>query len=206
MLRRLSLWSAVALALGAGAFVLKAVAQEVRPKRLACPSCREPREGASCAKDGSPLVRSDLVVFDETITRLAAFESKEKGLENPVTSLVAKDGLPDISALEKLVSDYKAARAQNHFTAFSGRLPLAPPSPKPSPEKGAIAALKAVVTAEALLGYVFEAEPSSSEPLLRFYAKASPVTPGNGARYFFTNQVGLVYASSEPFAVDPKTC
>src|SRR4051812_45514419 len=133
MRRRLSLgtWSALALlALGSA---LRARGDEPRRTKLACPSCHGTREGTRCPEDASTLVRADLVLFGDTVTRLAAFESKEKGLENPFASLVAKDGLPDVAVLEKLVQDYKAARAANHFTPFAGRLPLA--APPGTPEK-----------------------------------------------------------------------
>ena len=208
MRRRFSLGSLGALslcALASGAFLLKTAAEEPHPKRLACPSCHEPREGARCPKDGAPLVRADLVVFGDTLARLAAFDVKDPGLENPFGGLVGKDGLPDVGALEKLVQDYKAARAQSRFTPFGGRLPLAAPAAKLTPEKGAISALKSIAVGKGL-GYLVEAAPSTSEPHLRWYAKASPEKPAPGARFFFTNQVGLVYFSTEPFTVDPKSC
>jgi len=53
-------------------------------------------------------------------------------------------------------------------------------------------------------GYAFEAAPSTTEPCIRWHAKATPLDPG--ARSLFTNQVGIVYASRASFTVDARTC
>jgi RNA polymerase sigma-70 factor (ECF subfamily) len=55
-------------------------------------------------------------------------------------------------------------------------------------------------------GYVFEAFPCPHDPHFRWYATASPKTPGENARYFFANQSGVIFYAREPFKVDPTTC
>lgn len=55
-------------------------------------------------------------------------------------------------------------------------------------------------------GYVFEVHPSATTPEFLWYATARPTTPGTtGDRFFYTNQAGVIFYSTQPFEVDPAT-
>lgn len=201
----------------------------------ACPRCARLIRGpaARCPGDGEPLVRSGLVVLHETLTRLAAFSPREEGFENPFARLVTTEGQLDATALERLVLDYKAARAQGTFAVWSGSLPLVAP-PRPEDEEASVVAqLRAIAAAEAVYrgrsgtrafgslealaranlvdsalvpgkwGYAFSVGPASSAPGERWWALARPER-GRG-RWFFADQSGQVLASERAVEVDEST-
>src|SRR5437588_13063156 len=93
---------------------------------LACPRCGHTGTGKFCSEDGTPLVRSDLIVFHRTLSLLATGESRD-GFANPFKGLVQSDGSLDIDKLEALVRDYKAAAKKTVFGAYTGAMPLTPP-------------------------------------------------------------------------------
>src|SRR2546423_12129549 len=208
----------------------RAAAEERGARPQACPRCAAPgASGANgtCPRDGSPLVRSDLVLFHQSLTRLASFDPKEPGFENPFRGLVSADGVVDVAALERLVQDYKAALASAAFGPFRGKLPLNPPL---DPEAHAVAALRSIVTAEAIFAAQDRNGTGSHDfatlaQLARFrlvdeglasgaeHGYAFSVTPSTRAperaffatalpahgsgRVYFTNHTGVIYEGVE---------
>jgi hypothetical protein len=55
-------------------------------------------------------------------------------------------------------------------------------------------------------GYAFSASGSTTTSEFLWWATASPKEPKQGSRWFFMNQSGVVMESSEPLAVDSRTC
>jgi hypothetical protein len=56
-------------------------------------------------------------------------------------------------------------------------------------------------------GYRFEIGAPEGEAQYKYWAKASPVVPGEtGERYLFTNQNGRIYYSKKDFEVNKESC